>query len=121
MSSTALQEKNYRLLFYFTVAWMILNLVQAALTGLDGDEAYYWMYSRQLQWGYFDHPPMVALSIKLGELFGHGTAYTRLGTILFSSAAIFFAYKAVPPQIRNARFYVLIFASVVLLNMYGFV
>ena len=27
------------------------------------DEAYYWMYSNHMDWGYLDHPPMVALWI----------------------------------------------------------
>jgi len=35
---------------------LVLNVMQAWLTELDPDEAYYWIYSRQLDWGYFDHP-----------------------------------------------------------------
>lgn len=121
MRTTTPEKKNYGLLFYFIGAWILVNLLQAWGTGLDGDEAYYWMFSRQLQWGYFDHPPMVAFSIKLGEMVGHGSFFTRLGTVLFSAGAIFFAYKALPENIRNVKFYVLTFASVVLLNMYGFI
>ncbi len=34
--------------------------------GLSYDEAYYWVYSQFLSWGYFDHPPMVAALIKMG-------------------------------------------------------
>ena len=36
--------------------------------GLDlyADEAYYWMWSRRLAIGYFDHPPMVAWLIRAG-------------------------------------------------------
>ena len=30
------------------------------------DEAYYWVWSRHLAAGYLDHPPMVALLIRLG-------------------------------------------------------
>jgi hypothetical protein len=26
------------------------------------DEAYYWYYAQELEWGYLDHPPFVALS-----------------------------------------------------------
>jgi hypothetical protein len=120
-STSALEEKNYRILLYFILGWVVINFLQAQLTGLDGDEAYYWMFSRQLQWGYFDHPPMVALSIKIGELFGHGSFFTRLGTVLFSAGAIYFGYKALPENLRNARFYVLTFASIVVFNMYGFI
>ena len=38
-----------------------LRLVVAGLTPLAPDEAYYWVWSRNLQGGYLDHPPMVAL------------------------------------------------------------
>ena len=38
----------------------LLNFIQAFATGLLFDEAYYWYYAQQLEWGYFDHPPMVA-------------------------------------------------------------
>lgn len=34
-------------------------------TDLAYDEAYYWLFSRHLDWGYFDHPPMAALFIAL--------------------------------------------------------
>ena len=71
-------------------------MLQAYFNGLDGVVTYYWTYSRHLQWGYFDHPPMVAISIKLGELFGHGPLFTRLGTILFSAATIVVGFRALP-------------------------
>ena len=38
-----------------------------ALWMLPGfDEAYYYLYSRYLDWSYFDHPPMVALTTGIG-------------------------------------------------------
>lgn len=54
----------------------ILNLIFAIKVELTFDEAYYWIYSEYLSWGYFDHPPMVAWIIKLGTMiFGN----TELG------------------------------------------
>lgn len=121
MLTTSSSEKNYRLLFYFIFAWLLINVLQSCLIGLDGDEAYYWVYSSHLQWGYFDHPPMVALSIKLGELFGHGWLFTRLGAILFSAATIYFGFKALPERLQNAKLYILVFASVLIFHIYSFV
>lgn len=114
-------QKNQQPLFYFLLAWIIVNSVQAIFTGIDGDEAYYWTYAQHLQWGYFDHPPMVALSIKLGEFFGHGYWFTRLGTVLFSTATVYFGFKALPERLQNAKSYVLIFASVLIFHVYSFV
>src|SRR5688500_19571384 len=64
---------------------------------------------------------MVAFGIKLGELFGHNTFYTRLGTILFSAGSIFFLYKAIPPALLNARTFLIVFLSVIPLHVYGFI
>lgn len=120
-TSFSSSEKNYKLLFYFVLAWMLLNMLQGYFNGMDGDETYYWTYSRHLQWGYFDHPPMVALSIKLGELFGHGPLFTRLGTILLSSATIFVGFKALPDYLQDVKWYIIVFASVLIFHIYGFI
>ncbi|HKI88909.1 MAG TPA: glycosyltransferase family 39 protein, partial [Draconibacterium sp.] len=65
--------------------WFAVNLLQAIFTGLHSDESYYWMYSQNLAWGYFDHPPMVALFIYLGHLILPGEIGVRLLFILFST------------------------------------
>jgi hypothetical protein len=105
----------------FIVAWVFLNIIQSCVTGIYPDEAYYWIYSQHLQWGYFDHPPLVALVVKLGELFGHGSFYTRLGTVLVSGGSVYFLYKAIPPAFANIKFFITSFVSVVLFHIYGFV
>jgi hypothetical protein len=60
------QEKRPLFLFLLLLIWLAINLLQSAFTELAHDEAYYWMYSRNLAWGYFDHPPFIAILIKLG-------------------------------------------------------
>ena len=51
----------------------------ASVLPLVPDEAYYWVWSRSLAAGYLDHPPMVALWIRLGtELAGQGALGIRL-------------------------------------------
>ncbi len=56
-----------------------LRLVVAASVPLVPDEAYYWVWSRALAPGYPDHPPMVALWIRLGTLLaGDGPLGVRL-------------------------------------------
>ncbi|MFH1731174.1 MAG: glycosyltransferase family 39 protein [Planctomycetota bacterium] len=47
------------------------------------DEAYYWMWSRDLAAGYFDHPPMVAFFIRAGtELLGPTALGVRLASVV---------------------------------------
>src|SRR3954463_10899051 len=77
-----------------------LRLVSAALTPLTFDEAYYWMWSKHLAGGYYDHPPMVAVVIRLGTMIAGDTELgVRLASVLsalpmswavYRSAAILF-------------------------------
>ena len=47
-------------LFYILLAiWVLADLLQAIFTPVHADEAYYALYGRFLDWGYYDHPPMV--------------------------------------------------------------
>ncbi|MBR0675834.1 glycosyltransferase family 39 protein [Roseomonas alkaliterrae] len=55
------------------LALTALRLVLAAILPLAPDEAYYWLWSRSLQPGYLDHPPMVALFIRAGTLIAGET------------------------------------------------
>ena len=73
-----------------------LRLAVAGTAPLSADEAYYWIWSRTLQPGYLDHPPMVALWIRAGTaLAGQGALGIRLlgplaaalGSILLARAA----------------------------------
>ncbi len=52
----------------------LLRLFVAAATPLAPDEAYYWVWSRALAPGYLDHPPMVALWIRLGTAIAGDSA-----------------------------------------------
>lgn len=80
-------------LFWLLLAGLtILRLGLAARLGITPDEAYYWLWSRHLQPGYLDHPPMIALWIRLGTaLFGNdGFGIRALGPVfaLLGSVAL---------------------------------
>ncbi len=68
----------------FLLAVTAIRLVVAATTPLSADEAYYWVWSKALAPGYFDHPPMVALWIWAGTRLAGNTA---LGVRLLGPAA----------------------------------
>src|SRR6202048_453391 len=55
------------------LALVALRLAAAAWTPLTFDEAYYWMWSKRLAGGYYDHPPGVALVIRLGTMIAGDT------------------------------------------------
>jgi len=102
-------------LYFVLLVWFLVNLLQAAFTELAHDEAYYWMYSRHLDWGYFDHPPMVAILIKLGTLLFPGTELgVRIVFIAIGTGTIFNIYKL--SEVTSIRNYCLIFSSIIIVH-----
>ncbi|HEY7578930.1 MAG TPA: glycosyltransferase family 39 protein [Acetobacteraceae bacterium] len=78
------------------IALTVLRLFVAASIPLIPDEAYYWVWSRALAPGYPDHPPMVALWIRLGTILAGddalgvrllGPIATAIGSLLLADAA----------------------------------
>jgi hypothetical protein len=70
------------------VALSLLRLAAAALLPLSADEAYYWLWSRHLAAGYFDHPPAIAFVIRSGTLlFGDTPLGLRFVPFLLSLMA----------------------------------
>ncbi len=70
-----------------------LRLVYIGVPNLIPEEAYYWNYAQHLDWGYLDHPPMVAWIIKLGTLgFGNTEFGVRIGAAVCGLVAAGFAY-----------------------------
>jgi hypothetical protein len=67
----------------------MLHLIQALNTELFDDEAYYWVYSKFPAWGYFDHPPIIAILIKAGYAIFHNELGVRLLTSILSTASLF--------------------------------
>ena len=100
----------------------ILNLVQSSFTELIYDEAYYWYYSQNLDWGYFDHPPMVAFLIKISSFLFEGELGVRFMSCLLSIGTYLFVWLSIDnPKKKDyvVIFFLLLFSST-LLNAYGF-
>ena len=101
----------------------LVNLIQAALTGLLKDEAYYAYFAKNLDWGYFDHPPMVALLALAAKLSWLGTLGPRFLSVLLASVSYYLLYHTLDPKVRNTFPALLFFAvllSLPLVHFYGF-
>jgi hypothetical protein len=61
----------------------MLRIWVAASLELGNDEVYYQTYAQHLQWNYFDHPPMVAVLIRIFtfNLYFQSEFFIRLGSI----------------------------------------
>ena len=85
-------------------ALVVLRLAVAALTPLTFDEAYYWTWSKHLAGGYYDHPPMVALVIRLGTLIAGDTEFgVRLISILLALPMSWAVYRTADILFDNRR------------------
>src|SRR5665213_66413 len=113
-------SRDNKTILYFLLLWTILNAIQAYTLELQGDEAYYWLYSRYLDWGYFDHPPMVAIFIRIGDSIIHNELGLRLLTVLASSASIYFLWLILKRYAVNATAFVLVVSGIFIFHIYGF-
>jgi 4-amino-4-deoxy-L-arabinose transferase-like glycosyltransferase len=76
-------------------ALTLLRFLAAAVLPLSADEAYYWLWSRHLAAGYYDHPPAIATVIRFGTLlFGDNAFGVRVGGLLLSMLASVFVWRA---------------------------
>ncbi len=89
---------------------LLLRLFFIGQYDLLAEEAYYWNYATHLDFGYLDHPPMVAVLIKLFiMLFGTHEFAVRCPAILCWGIATYYSYRWCELiQIGSGRFAVLL-------------
>ena len=100
---TALQQKKMamikdrfnvkNLLYCGLFLWFVINLLQGLFTEIHADEAYYALYGEHLAWGYFDHPPMVALMTYLSSSLFSATLGVRFFTVVASCFTLLIVWK----------------------------
>ena len=76
----------------------IIRLLIAFTIELGNDESYYWFYSQHLKLNYFDHPPIVALWIRIFTLnlsLQNFPGFIRLGSVAGCALSTWFMYKCV--------------------------
>ena len=105
----------------FIGIWALVNLLQAAFLPLDPDEAYYWEYARTLDWGYFDHPPAIALLVAMGSWLTEGPLGVRLGVVLLHVGTLWLFWKWVSENLPSASSssWMAVAAGLPFLHVYG--
>jgi len=71
----------------------ILATIYNAVLPLHGDEAYYWMWSHDLQLSYFDHPPMIAYMIYLTNFISESEWGVRLFNVIAISISALYVFR----------------------------
>ena len=101
----------------------ILNIVQGSTTELLPDEAYYWVYSQYMNWGFFDHPPFVAVWVTISDFLFTDELGVRFFSSISFSLLIYLVWITIDHTLKKKftwLFIVLVF-STALLNVYGFI
>ncbi|MGH7875358.1 MAG: glycosyltransferase family 39 protein [Candidatus Binatia bacterium] len=86
---------RWQLITVITVAYLlVLKLVFMGLVNVMPEEAYYWNYAQHLDFGYLDHPPMVAWLIWLStSLFGDSEFSVRVPAFIAWIIAAVFMFR----------------------------
>ncbi len=87
-------QSNWNQRFWLMTALMlVLRLFMALYLDLNPDESYYWQLSKNLDWSYFDHPPMVAWLIAASRsIFGENAFHIRAVALLAGVIASWFVF-----------------------------
>jgi 4-amino-4-deoxy-L-arabinose transferase-like glycosyltransferase len=115
-SLTLFIQRHHLKLFFF--GWLLLQVIQAYSTELLDDEAYYWVYSKFPEWGYFDHPPMIAILIKAGTFLFPGELGVRFFIVILNTLTLYIIYRLL--EKKNDRLFYLIACSMAVLQIGGF-
>jgi hypothetical protein len=117
-------RNHKRLFFIILIFWFLVNLIQATFTEIISDEAYYGLYGSHLAWGYFDHPPMIALLTKISSIFFNGNLGIRFMTVLMQVFTLYIIWKIINEREQDASriysFYI-IAGSICMFCIYGFI
>jgi 4-amino-4-deoxy-L-arabinose transferase-like glycosyltransferase len=105
MDSRSQADKHYRNLFYLFLAGItVFRLFYIQWLELAPDEAYYWTWSRHLQWAYYDHPPMVGFLIWVfSGITDTGEFGVRLGWVILGALVTLFLYRGASRMFESEK------------------
>lgn len=96
VEGTGAPSVHWRVLAIAVFAYsVVIRLLYSSLMDIIPEEAYYWNYAQHLDFGYLDHPPMVAWLVRLStSLFGHNAFAVRLPALLCWIGTSVFVWKS---------------------------
>ena len=80
------------------LAALIFKILLASLIPITGDEAYFIVWGRNPDLGFYDHPPMIGWWLSLQVLVGEGLVWIRTSAILVPLGIAYLSYLCTPSQ-----------------------
>ncbi len=116
-------KRNYGLpLLFLLIGITLFRLFYIQIIELAPDEAYYWTWSKQLQWAYYDHPPLVAFIIWIFTRLGGDTELgVRLGWVIIGTSLTWLLYLLGKEMFRSPAigFFSALLMNIILLMATG--
>jgi undecaprenyl-diphosphatase len=106
---------NQRNTLVFVLLLTLWRLYLSAELQLHPDEAYYWLWSRHLDMGYFDHSPLVGYFIWFTTLLAKSELWVRLSGTIVSLIVSYLTWKLALQLFGSV---VVASGSVMLFNIY---
>ena len=103
--------------------WLVINLLQAIFTGMSSDESYYSLWGKNLAWGYFDHPPMIAFFTLVSSIFFDGGLGVRFMTVLAQIGTLLIVWKLIDDKNagkRDVQTFFIVASSLIMFAALGF-
>jgi len=121
-----LQNKKFILALFFILILFFLKMTYLYFLDLplSYDEAYYWDWSRFLDFGYYNKPPMIAWIIRVStEFFGNTEFAVRFPALILTTLTIFFSYLLVYKYFNENKAFLLLltFSFIPILTVYSFI
>jgi len=79
------------------------------------------MYSKNLDWGFYDHPPAVALMIKAGYFLFENAFGLRLVNVLTGCISLFLLWKICSKYGEDFLLFVSLISGIIIFHAYGFI
>jgi hypothetical protein len=89
-----LADKHNQTLIGLLLGGLLIRIVIASFLYPGFDESYYYLYTLNIDWSYFDHPPLVAFTTGIGPwLTGEVSQLTiRMGSLILYTGTLTFLY-----------------------------
>jgi len=78
-----IDSKQKNMLWYSVLGTLVIKIILAIRIPITSDEAYFTIWARYPDFGYYDHPPMVGWILHLLSYGSHSELMMRLPAILF--------------------------------------
>jgi 4-amino-4-deoxy-L-arabinose transferase-like glycosyltransferase len=116
--------KNPKFQFFsILLLFLVINVLQSRFTYLFEDEAYYNVWSKDLAFGYFDHPPMVAVWAALGNSITDGELGLRLLSTISFSLMLWIIWSMIDykEKWKHVPLFFLVVVSLTFWQVFGFI